>query len=208
MPTREYGQGRRKLLAATARLVALEGGPRLTLRDLAQEAGMSHNAIYRHFTGVDEIVHELVKDLNQRLRDGLRQARTQVPPGEVPSKTVVSWLFDFALANKDAFVVAIRQRHGPSGPARQVIEQGMAQIRAEMRADLQASGRLPPLPDDTLDTALKLIVQHTFELCLAYIDAPQHRPALLLEAEQVFMWCLVGATMSANPPSKAAPAPR
>jgi AcrR family transcriptional regulator len=202
-----YGQGRQKLLAAAATLVAREGSSRLTLRDLAKEAGMSHNAIYRHFEGVDEMVQALISDLNQQLRDGLRQTRLKVPANEVSSRTVVAWLFDFALAHKDAFVVAVRERHGPSGPARQAIEQGMDLIMADMRADLLASQRLPPLPDNTLNLALKIIIQQTFELCLACIENPANRPALLLEAEQVFVWCLAGAAMSTRstpaPPSPA-----
>ncbi len=191
-----YGQGRQKLLAAAASLVAREGSARLTLRDLAKEAGMSHNAIYRHFEGVDEMVQALISEFNQQLRDGLRQTRLRVPANEATSRIVVTWLFDFALANKDAFVVAVRERHGPSGPARQAIEQGMALIMADMRADLLASKRLPALPDSTLNLALKVIIQHTFELCLACIEDPSQRPALLLEAEQVFVWCLAGAAMS------------
>jgi len=194
-----YGEGRQKLLAAAASLVASEGSARLTLRDLAKEAGMSHNAIYRHFEGVDEMVQALISDFNQQLRDGLRQTRLKVPANEGSSRTVVTWLFDFALANKDAFVVAIRERHGPSGPARQAIEQGMDLIMADMRADLLASKRLPPLPDSTLNLALKIIIQQTFELCLACIQNPSNRPALLLEAEQVFVWCLAGAAMSTRP---------
>ncbi len=193
MPKHAYGQGRQKLLSAAASLVAREGSSRITLRDLAKEAGMSHNAIYRHFSGVDEMVQELVCDVNVRLREGLRQARTRAPRDEGSTRTVVNWLFDFALAHKDAFVVAVRERHGPSGPARLAIEQGISLILADMKLDLLESLRLPPLPEATLDTALRVIIQHTFELCLACIDAPHLRAALLIEAEQVFTWCLAGA---------------
>jgi TetR/AcrR family transcriptional regulator, fatty acid biosynthesis regulator len=194
----EYGQGKRKLLDAATRLVAREGTTRLALRELAKEAGMSHNAIYRHFASVDDMVPEMILEFNQRLREGLRHARTQVPAAEAPTRTVVGWLFDFAKAHPDAFVVAMRERHGPSGPARQAIEQGMAHVLADMRHDLLAAKRLPPLPDSTLDTALRVIIQHTFELCLRYLDTPDRREALLQEAEQVFLWCLSGAAMSAT----------
>lgn len=189
----EYGQGRRKLLDAAARLVAREGSARLTLRELAAEAGMSHNSIYRHFQSVEDMMPTLIGDFTLELREGLRQARRLVPANELPSRTVVGWLFDFALANKDAFVVTMRERHGPMGPARQAIEAGMVQIVSDMRGDLSAAGRLPPLPDDKLDLALGLIAQQTFQLCLRCIEAPQSREALLAEAELVFAWCLTGA---------------
>lgn len=146
-----YGQGRRKLLDAAARLVAREGSARLTLRELAKEAGMGHNSIYRHFRSVEDMMPTLIGDFTQALREGLMHARSQVPPGELPSRTVVGWLLDFALARPDAFIVAMRERHGPLGPARQAIEEGMKQIVADMRRDLGAAGRLPALPGDKLD---------------------------------------------------------
>ncbi len=185
------------MLDAVASLVAREGSTRITLRDLAREAGMSHNAIYRHFSGVDEMVQELVQDHNERLRDGLRLARSRVPAGEASSRTVVGWLFEFALANRDAFVVAVREKHGLSGPARQAIAHGLDAILVDMRQDLVASQHVPELPVATLDTALKVIIQYTFELCLACIDAPDRRPEFLIQAEQVFRWCLSGAVADA-----------
>jgi TetR/AcrR family transcriptional regulator, fatty acid biosynthesis regulator len=203
MPKRQYGEGRQKLLAATARMVAREGSIRgLTLRDLAKEAGMSHNAIYRHFDGVEAIVQVLLVDFNRRLRDGLRQSRASVPSREGSPRTVVGWLLDFAHENPDVFILAMRERHGPSGPIRQTIEQGIALVMADMSAELRASNRLPALPDDKLSVALKVIILHTFELCLTCIDAPQQRRALLDEAEQIFMWCLAGASMAATAPIK------
>lgn len=192
----EYGQGRRKLLEAATRLVAREGTSRLSLRELAQEAGMSHNAIYRHFASVDDMVPEMILSFNQQLREGLRHARNQAPATETPTRTVVGWLLDFAQQNPDAFVVAMRERHGPCGPAREAIEQGLSDILSDMRHDLQATGHLPPLPTQTLNTVLRVIMQHTFELCLAYLSAPHRKAMLLKEAEQVFMWCLSGAVMS------------
>jgi AcrR family transcriptional regulator len=189
----EYGQGRRKLLNAAARLMAREGSTRLTLRELAQEAGMSHNSIYRHFQSVEDMLPTLMGDFTLELREGLRRARGQVPANELPSRTVVGWLLGFALANQDAFVVAMRALQGPVGPARRAVEQGMSEIMADMRHDLGQAGRLPPLPDDKLDLALRIILQQTFQLCLACIEAPQRRDALLSEAELIFAWCLTGA---------------
>lgn len=197
----EYGQGRRKLLEAAARLVVREGSARLTLRELAQEAGMSHNSIYRHFQSVEEMMPTLIADFTLKLREGLREARRQVPADELPSRTVVGWLFDFALSNKDAFVVAMRELQGPMGPARQAIEQGTIDIMADMRHDLGAAGRLPPLPDDKLALALRIILQQTFQLCLSCIEAPERRETLLAEAELIFAWCLAGAMAVSGPPS-------
>jgi len=190
---REYGLGKQKLLQAVAQLAAAEGSTRLTLRAVAAASGMSHNAIYRHFDSVEDMIPKLINDFTQHLRDGLRQARAQVPANELPSKTVVGWLFDFALSNKDVFVVAMRERHGPSGPARQAIEACQAAIIADMHSDLTQANRLPHVPEDKLQLALRFIVQQTFELCLAVIETPRRKSALLIESELMFAWCLTGA---------------
>lgn len=197
----EYGQGRRKLLDAAAHLIAREGSARLTLRELAKEAGMSHNSIYRHFQSVEDMLPTLIGDFTLNLREGLRRARSQVPPGALPARTVVSWLLDHALSNKDVFVVAMRELQGPMGPARQAIEQGANEILADMRQDLGSAGHLPPLPDDKLDLALRIILQQTFQLCLACIEAPERRETLLSEAELIFAWCLTGAMAVSGRPS-------
>lgn len=166
---------------------------------------MSHNAIYRHFQSVEDMMPTLIGDFTSRLRDGLRQARGQVPVGVLPSRTVVGWLLDFALSHPDAFVVAMRERHGPIGPARVAIEEGVSQIVADMRGDLRAAGRVPPLPDDALDLALRFIVLQTFELCLACIRAPERRDALLADAERIFAWCLTGAAVMSGQTTSSSP---
>jgi TetR/AcrR family transcriptional regulator, fatty acid biosynthesis regulator len=199
----QYGQGKQRLLTATAKLVARVGSVHgLTLRDLAKEAGMSHNAIYRHFTGIEAVVQALLIDFNARLRDGLRQARRQVQDHEASPRTVVGWLLDFAQHNPDVFLLAMRERHSPCAPIRQTIEEGIALVAADMRAYLRASDQVPALSEQALDLALKVIILHTFDLCLTCIEAPQQKPSLLLEAEQVFKWCLAGAAMAADKPIK------
>lgn len=114
---------------------------------------------------------------------------------EPPSRAVVGWLLDFALANQDAFVVTVRERHGPQGPARQAIEQVERDIIADMHRDLGAAGHLPSIAEDKLELVHKLIVQQTFQLCLACIEKPDRRDALLVEAQLVFAWCLTGAVV-------------
>lgn len=142
----------------------------------------------------------LIGDFTVQLRDGLRQARSRVPAHELPSRTVVGWLLEFALTHEHVFVVAMRERYGPVGPARQAIEQGTIQIVSDMREDLGAAGKLPCLADDKLDLALRIIVQQTFQLCLSCIEAPQRREALLAEAELIFAWCLAGAMAVSGQP--------
>lgn len=198
----QYGQGKRKLLEAAARLAARDGAAALSVRALAQEAGLSTNAIYRHFDSVERLMIELIADVGVQLREGLHAARLAAPSGQPPSRVVVGWLLDFALAHPDAFVVSMRERHGALAPAREAIEASLTRIRQEMLVDFRAQGRLPALSDQDVDLALRVIIDQTFGLCLQCIEAPQRRSAILAEAELIFMWVLSGAaTVSARPAS-------
>lgn len=64
-----------------------------------------------------------------------------------------------------------------------------------MRRDLGTAGHLPSIAEDKLELVLKLIVQQTFQLCLACIEKPDRRDALLVEAQLIFAWCLTGAVV-------------
>lgn len=194
-----YGEGKARLLAAAAQWMAEHGSlAGLTLRSLATLAGISHNAIYRHYRSVEDMALDLAADFAQQLRSGLSQARDEVKSGAGPSLTVVGWLFDFALAHPAHFKTAHLTRMGPPGAARELLEAQLAEIRHDMRTQLTHKKMLPEMPADDLDAALALIIENTFQLCIRCIESPQQRPALLLRAEQVFTWVLAGAALTAQ----------
>jgi TetR/AcrR family transcriptional regulator, fatty acid biosynthesis regulator len=194
-----YGEGKARLLAAAAQWMAEHGSlAGLTLRSLATLAGISHNAIYRHYRSVEDMALDLAADFAQQLRSGLSQARDEVKSGAGPARTVVGWLFDFALAHPAHFKTAHLTRMGPPGAARELLEAPLAEIRHDMRTQLTHKKMLPEMPADDLDVALALIIENTFQLCIRCIESPQQRPALLLRAEQVFTWVLAGAALTAQ----------
>lgn len=189
----EYGQGRRKLLEAVTRLAAREGHTRFSLRELAKEAGLGHNSLYRHFNNVDEMIPELMEDFSQDLLEGLRQARKAVPPGETPAKTVVSWLLDFALVHRDIFLLSMRQRVGPPGAARVALEKNLQAIRQDMLSELGALGHLPSKLHPRMDWALEMVIDQSFRLCIEYIEHPDQREDILVRAQLSFAWIIGGA---------------
>lgn len=190
---REYGQGRRKLLEAVTRLAAREGHTRFSLRELAKEAGLGHNSLYRHFSSVDDMIPGLMEDFSQELREGLRQARKAVPPGQTPALTVVSWLLDFALVHRDAFVLSMRQRVGPPGAARTALEGNLQAIRQDMLSELGALGHLPTKLHPRMDWALEMVIDQSFRLCIEYIEHPDQREDILVRAQLSFAWIIGGA---------------
>ena len=191
--------GKRQLMDAALRLLAHQQDvDTLSLRELAREAGLNHNTFYRHFRDLQDLQTALMHDFTQRLREGTRQARANV--GSHPSVThrVVGWLFDFALQHPAHFKAAQMTRQGPPGAARDLLESHLDEVRRDMQTQLMQKGMLPSLSAADLETALAIIIEHTFTLCIRCIEAPLQREALLVRAEQGFTWVLSGAALTAG----------
>lgn len=185
--------GKRLLMDATARLAARHSSAQtLGLRELAREAGLNHNTFYRHFDSLDGLLQEVLNDFGQALRRGLRQARESAPANEVVSLTVVGWLLDFALAHRDVFIVSMREQYGPPGPLRDAVRQMLTQLQEDMLHELRARQALPPVPDDALSLPLRIIIEQTFRLCIAHIEAPELKAERLRDAQALFETLMLG----------------
>ncbi|HEX5372748.1 MAG TPA: TetR family transcriptional regulator [Aquabacterium sp.] len=185
--------GKRLLMQATARLAARHSSAQtLGLRELAREAGLNHNTFYRHFDSLEDLLQEVVNDFGSELRHGLRQARESAPANEVVSLTVVSWLLDFALAHRDVFIVSMREQYGPPGPLRDAVRQMLTQLQEDMLHELRARQALPPVPDEALQLPLRIITEQTFRLCIAHIEAPEHKAQRLQDAQALFETLMLG----------------
>ncbi len=185
--------GKRLLMQATARLAARHSSAQpLGLRELAREAGLNHNTFYRHFDSLENLLQEVVNDFGSELRHGLRQARESAPANEVVSLTVVSWLLDFALAHRDVFIVSMREQYGPPGPLRDAVRQMLTQLQEDMLHELRARQALPPVPDEALQLPLRIITEQTFRLCIAHIEAPEHKAQRLQDAQALFETLMLG----------------
>jgi len=186
--------GRQSLLRAAARLAARSSSARaLGLREVAREAGLNHNTFYRHFAGMDELVDSLVTDFCGDLRAGLTRARERAAPGAPPTPAVMRWLFDFARDHADVFVVAMREWHGPGGPARETVRAMMDELCRDMARDLTLAGHVPAIDSRRLHLAAELIVAHAFHLCLDYLEKPRRRAQLIERATEVFVTVMAGA---------------
>ncbi|MBL9024022.1 MAG: TetR/AcrR family transcriptional regulator [Myxococcales bacterium] len=69
-----HGDLRRVLLDAATKRFAERGDFGFTLRELARDVGVSHNAPYRHFAGKDELLEALRDDGFTRLAERERRA--------------------------------------------------------------------------------------------------------------------------------------
>ncbi|WP_433430895.1 SACE_7040 family transcriptional regulator [Nonomuraea sp. CA-141351] len=68
-PTRNRGNRRREILEAAARLFAARGFHGVSIEDIGGAVGISGPALYRHFSGKDALLSEMLLDVSSRLRE-------------------------------------------------------------------------------------------------------------------------------------------
>ncbi|MGN9788760.1 SACE_7040 family transcriptional regulator [Nonomuraea sp. ZG12] len=82
-PTRNRGNRRAEILAAAASLFAARGFHGVSIEDIGGAVGISGPALYRHFSGKDALLAEMLLDISSRLRESaVAVATTARGPGE------------------------------------------------------------------------------------------------------------------------------
>jgi AcrR family transcriptional regulator len=185
--------GKKQLMEAATRLAARQGASSLVLREIAREAGLNHNTFYRHFTDLDAMMQSIVAGFNDRLRQGLSDVRATLRPGEVPTQKVIGWLFDFARAHRDVFIVAMRERFGPPGPLRDSVHALLDQLTQDAQRDLTMLGFLPDVDPAYTRRLLEVSVNEVFRHCIEYLEAPQRRKELLGATQELLETLMAGA---------------
>ncbi|MFD5277371.1 TetR/AcrR family transcriptional regulator [Pseudarthrobacter sp. NPDC058362] len=99
---------RRALLAAAASLFAVNGFNRVSLEDLGSAAGVSGPAVYRHFSGKQAVLADLLTTVSQDLLEGGRRVVADNPDPAVALRRLVEFQVDFALGKPD--VIRVQDR--------------------------------------------------------------------------------------------------
>ncbi len=92
---------REKLLVAAARLIAERGFLGVRLEDLGAAAGISGPAVYKHFSGKEALLVELLVGVSQRLLDGGTAVVEQSASPAAALAALVEFHLDFALGEPD-----------------------------------------------------------------------------------------------------------
>ncbi len=201
-------KGKRSLMEAAAHLAAKNGcAQSMSLRELAREAGLTHNAFYRHYDTLEDLIDQLVAEFVEELRTGISEARNRASNPAAITAEVLGWLLDFALSHRDVFVVATRERYGPRSETRNAFEQAMRKLEDDTLRDLRELHLLPELDDDRLRVGMRLLAEHSLRLCLLHICAPEQKGRRLQEAKQAFDIVIAGMR-AAHGPALAAPVAR
>ncbi|MDO9234917.1 MAG: TetR/AcrR family transcriptional regulator [Aquabacterium sp.] len=200
MNTQPMAAGKRQLMDAALRMLARQQSVEtLSLRELSREAGLNHNTFYRHFDNLGQLQMALMDEFTVQLRQGASAARADVESDSSVVHRVVGWLFDFAMAHRDLFVVAYRTLHGPPSEGRMGLERCLDEMRQDMLLEQRAMKLLPEGHDAAWLLALGVYGRAVYALVIRYLEGAEQRDALLLESEALLA-ILIAGTMALHRP--------
>ncbi|MGC4010165.1 MAG: TetR family transcriptional regulator [Pseudomonas sp.] len=208
--------GKRALIDAALRLAASRRSlSSLGLRELAREAGLNPNTFYRHFGDVDDlglaIIRDIATQLRQPLRELRREAAERAQPGagvaSVPfgldlergqrvTRETVRLFFDFVEGNPQAFIIGVRELHGPSPVLREALARVMDEFGEDMAEDIRQFHLLPDVDADELDQLSRLISRQLFQQSLDYLECPpEQRGEVCALAERQILLLFTGVAV-------------
>lgn len=127
---------RAEILGAAAELFARRGYHGASIGDLGRAVGLTGPALYRHFSGKEALLAEMLLDISERLlAEGLRRAADPDPDAALDA--LLSWHVAFALDNPALITVHEReldnvpepQRHRIRRLQRAYVEEWVAVLR-------------------------------------------------------------------------------
>ncbi|MGB9304452.1 MAG: TetR/AcrR family transcriptional regulator [Mycobacterium sp.] len=140
---------RRRILAATAEVLARNGQTKLSLSEVAAQAGVSRPTLYRWFASKEELLSAFSRYERQVFESGLANATAGLK-GVERLEAALQFIVDFQYSYSGVRMVDVEPEH--------VIAQ-VSRVIPEMREGLQ---RLLPGPNAALKaaTAIRIAISH------------------------------------------------
>ncbi|MEU5988011.1 TetR/AcrR family transcriptional regulator [Spirillospora sp. NPDC047418] len=142
---------RAEILGAAAELFARRGYHGASIGDLGRAVGLTGPALYRHFSGKEAVLAEMLLDISERLlAEGVRRAADADPARALDA--LLAWHIAFALDNPALITVHERELDNVPEPQRHRVRRLQRAYVEEWVAVLR---RLAPgLPDDRTRAAV------------------------------------------------------
>src|SRR5688572_24433177 len=115
MPVARPTDRKTAIVAAAAELFAADGSAAVGIDDIGAAVGVTGPAIYRHFTGKDEVLAAVVLDATASIADAVEAAVERI--GEAPVEAIVAGVVGSALDRPASLAVYLRERQRLSGAA-------------------------------------------------------------------------------------------
>ncbi|MFF5207414.1 TetR/AcrR family transcriptional regulator [Streptosporangium sp. NPDC000396] len=120
-PTRNRGSRRTEILDAAAELFAARGFHGVSIEDIGGAVGTSGPALYRHFSGKEALLAEMLLDISERLHTSAASRVTAAPDAEHALDALLNGQIDFALSHPALITVHDRELGNVPEPARRQI---------------------------------------------------------------------------------------
>ena len=165
----------------------------LGLREVAREANLNPNTFYRHFDSMEELALAAVEEITQKLREALRGIRRGAARHADATRGSAEFFIDFVLANRDAFVVGVREAHGASPAIRRAVRSMMDEVAREAADDIAALGLAPTADRAVLLEVAQAIVDRLFFRAFDYVERPRDRKKFVEESVRFARMLFIGA---------------
>lgn len=112
---------RERILESAARLFAEHGFHSVTIADIGTSVGISGPAVYKHVTGKDQILGEVLVQISQQLLDGARlRGERCAEPGEL-LEALIDFHVEFAVTQPELIIVQFREFANLTGSDRRTV---------------------------------------------------------------------------------------
>ncbi|MEV8391136.1 MULTISPECIES: TetR/AcrR family transcriptional regulator [unclassified Streptomyces] len=122
---------RRQILDGAARCFARNGFHATSMQDVLREVDLSAGAVYRYFSGKEELIAAIVTEALDTIRDSFEEAALQRPPG--PPDVLITGVMERVLAGRDMW-------NGEDGFPRLLIQVWTETLRNDKLAALMREG--------------------------------------------------------------------
>lgn len=148
---------RQALLDAALTLLEERSFARLSLREVAKEAGIVPTAFYRHFATMDELGIALVEQSMRTLRAMIREGRRDPSTSDAIRRSV-DILYAHVRAHESHFRFLARERYSGTGPVQAAIATELRLFSSELAVDLGRFDGLAEWTSEDLRMMAELIV--------------------------------------------------
>lgn len=197
--SRRKSDRRSQLLAVAEQLIAERGFLAVRLEDIGAAAGISGPAIYRHFTGKEALLVELLVGISTRLLAGAQAVLARDPDPAAALDGLIEFHLDFALSEPNLIRIQDRDLANLPGTAQRQVR------RAQRRYVETWVGALRSL-DPTLGEDQARVTAHAaFGLLNStpHSMKPAHRSAAPEGTRELLRSMTLAALRRGGPPASA-----
>jgi TetR/AcrR family transcriptional regulator, fatty acid biosynthesis regulator len=172
--------GKRRLLDAALRLAGRDGITLSALgtRELAREAGLNHNTLYRHFRDTGELGPAVAEEVAAQIMAGMKEVRRKSQKHADATLGAVKYFLDFVRDNPYVFIVGLRELHSASTPMRAILLRVLDSIALESVEQIVSMDLVPGLDREALRRVTLDIAYYMFYRALDLIETPAQRAVI------------------------------